>query len=128
MLSAAVRAAVPAVVMRGREDGVDVVSFRRHGPCPHAPLDLPEKPAGAPDDGAGAVVAAHIAAAEALMLIAETGTDGARARHLSIPLRVGDGDRKADGDAAVPAARAVDIPWAPECFACGGSGAQMSFA
>jgi hypothetical protein len=129
MLRAAVRMAVPVIVMRGREDGIDVVSFRQHGPCPHAALDVPERPGVAPDDGAGAVVAAHIAAAEALVLIARAHTGGARARHVTIPLRVdqseGDG---AAGAAQTPAARAVDIPWAPECFACGGSGVEMSFA
>ena len=129
MLRAAVRTAVPVIVMRGREDGIDVVSFRQHGPCPHVALDVPERPGVAPDDGAGAVVAAHIGAAEALVLIARAHTGGAPARHVSVPLRTdkSEGDGTA-GAAEAPATRSVDIPWAPECFACGGSGVEMSFA
>src|SRR5450432_2955816 len=41
LLPAAIRRAVPLVVLRGDESAADVVSFRRHGPCPHAPLDVP---------------------------------------------------------------------------------------
>ncbi|MBC8131624.1 MAG: hypothetical protein H7X95_01480 [Deltaproteobacteria bacterium] len=118
MLRAAVRLALPVVVMRGREDRIDVVSFRRHGPCAHAPLDVPEKAGAAPEDGAGTVVAAHIAAAEALALVAGAITGEGRARHVSIPIP----------GAAVWPERSTDIPWSPECFACGGAGAEMSFS
>lgn len=118
MLRAAVRLGVPAVVTRGRDDGVELVSFRRHGPCPHAPLDVPEQSGVPPQDGAGAVVAGHIAAAEVLVLLAGANTGEARARHTTIPLH--------GTTAGEP--RAIDIPWTPECFACGGSGSEMSFA
>jgi hypothetical protein len=122
MLRAAVRLGVPAILTRGRGDRIDVVSFRQHGPCPHAPLDVPYQVAVPSQDGPGAVVAAHIAAAEALAGLAGATTGNARARHIT----VGGGSDDAAGDA--PQTRAVDIPWKPECFACGGSGLEMSFA
>jgi hypothetical protein len=119
LLPAAIRLGVPLVVMRGQEGGdttVDVVSFRRHGPCPHAPLDVPRVAAVPVPEGAASVVAGTLAAAEALqILIGEPATArAARARHLRVPL---------DGGDAV----AQDLPWTPECFACGGSGSEMSF-
>jgi hypothetical protein len=119
MLRAAVRLGVPLVVARVRDDGVDVVSFRRHGPCPHAPLDVPTKDSSALENGGpGAVIAAELAATEALVLIAGAIAGSARARHVSVSF---------NEDVELPA-RAADIPWAPECFACGGSGSEMSFA
>ena len=88
MLRAAVRLGVPAVVTRGRDDGVELVSFRRHGPCPHAPLDVPEQSGVPPQDGAGAVVAGHIAAAEVLVLLAGANIGrGARPPHHHSPPR-----------------------------------------
>jgi hypothetical protein len=116
LLPAAVRRGVPLVVLRGQEDGdrvADVVSFRKHGPCPHAPLDVPRVAAVPVPEGAASVVAGTLAAAEALhVLIGRAGA--ARARLLRVPL---------DGaDAA-----GQDLPWTPECFACGGSGSEMSF-
>src|SRR6185369_15028292 len=45
MLRAAVRLGVPVVAMRAGPSGADVVSFRRHGPCPHASLDVPARAA-----------------------------------------------------------------------------------
>ncbi len=121
MLRAAIRLAIPVIVARGRDDGVQVVSFRRHGPCPHAALDVPEQTALPPDDGPGAVIAGNIAAAEALMLIAGASTGDARARHIRLPMHGATG-----ADDVAP--RATDIPWTPECFACGGSGSEMSFS
>jgi hypothetical protein len=129
MLRAAVRLAVPAVVVRGRGDAVDVVSFRRHGPCPHTPLGVPEQDAerdGPEGDGAGggdgvtlaaaaAVVAGTLGAAEALAVIAGAATGQARARHVRVTFAGGEG-RAQD--------MAQDIPWAPECFACGGTGGE----
>jgi hypothetical protein len=127
MLRAAVRLAVPAVVVRGRGDAVDVVSFRRHGPCPHTPLEVPEQDAerDGPDgdgDGAGvtlaaaaAVVAGTLGAAEALAVIAGAATGQARARHVRVTFAGGEG-RAPD--------LAQDIPWTPECFACGGTGGE----
>jgi hypothetical protein len=119
MLGAAVRLGIPAVIVRGREaEGIELVSFRAHGPCPHVPLDGTTKVTAAADDGASAVVAGHLAAAE--ILVGLCGIDTARpgvvtARMLRLP----------PGE-AVP--HSADIPWNPACFACGGSGQEMSFA
>lgn len=128
MLRAAVRLGVPVVVMRGREEGIDVLSFRRHGPCPHAPLDVPEQRGVPPQDGAEAVVAAHLAAAEVLVLLAGATTGQARARQVSIPAPVTAAAGADSGGGAGGAVRAADLPWTPECFACGGSGGEMSFS
>ncbi|HVU49091.1 MAG TPA: ThiF family adenylyltransferase [Polyangia bacterium] len=119
LLPAAIRRGVPLVVLRGQDGGdgaVDVVSFRKHGPCPHAPLDVPRVAAVPAPEGAARVVAGTAAAAEALhVLVAhDVPARAARARHLRVPLDGGD-----------PVAQ--DLPWTPECFACGGSGSEMSF-
>ncbi|HVZ71195.1 MAG TPA: hypothetical protein VHJ20_02370 [Polyangia bacterium] len=113
LLRAAVRRGVPVVVARVEGGAADVVSFRRHGPCPHAPLDVPVQAASTDAAGAGDVVAGTLAASEALTALLHLGGD-ARARHLRVPL---------DGRDAT----AQEIPWTPECFACGGSGHEMSF-
>jgi hypothetical protein len=119
MLGAAVRLGIPAVIVRGREaEGIELVSFRAHGPCPHVALDGPSRAGAPPDDGAAAVVAGHLAAAEILVGLA--GIEVARpgfgtARMLRLPPAH-----------AVP--HSADIPWNPACFACGGSGQEMSFA
>jgi hypothetical protein len=106
MLRAAVRLGVPVVVMRGGRAGADVVSFRHHGPCPHAALDVPARAADPiPEDGGLAVVAGTLAAAEACWRIASP-AEGPRARHLKL---------SPEGEPV-----AQDIPWAPECFVCGG--------
>jgi len=120
MLSAAIRLGVPVIVMRahldGHAEGADVVSFRRHGPCPHTPLDVPSRAATTGSDGPAAVVAGTVAAAEALWVLGAEGDPAQpRARHLRLPL---------DGGDAV----AEEIPWTPECFTCGGSGTEMSFS
>jgi hypothetical protein len=114
MLRASVRAGVPAIFMRGADEVVDVIAFRRHGPCPHAELDVPvpdAAPAG--DEGAEAVIAGALAAAEALGILAAPDAPP-RARHLRLPLAGG-------------APLAQEIPWAPECFLCGGHGRGASF-
>jgi hypothetical protein len=116
MLRAAVRLGVPVVVARSQEHAAELISFPAHGPCPHAPLDIPARSAAAAPDGPGAVVAGTLAAAEAIHSLLGTGGgagDG-RARHLSLPTGSGD-------------PRVQQIPWSPECFACGGSGSEMSF-
>jgi hypothetical protein len=119
MLGAAVRLGIPAVVVRGREaEGIELVSFRAHGPCPHVPLDGPSRAGAPPDESAAAVVAGHLAAAEILVGLAgiDPGRGGvATARMLRLPPAE-----------AVP--HSADIPWNPACFACGGSGQEMSFA
>ncbi|HVR64915.1 MAG TPA: ThiF family adenylyltransferase [Polyangia bacterium] len=113
MLRAAVRRGVPVVVVRGRDEGVELVSFRRNGPCPHAPLEVPSQRSAPASDRAAAVVAGTLAATEALHTLLGIGGD-APARHLSLPL-----------DGRPP--RAQEIPWSPACFACGGHGSEMSF-
>jgi len=115
MLRAAIRLGLPAIVVRAQEAQIDLLSFRRHGPCPHLALDLPEVPAAPNDGGPAAVVAGHAAAAEALLILAGATADDGRARHLRLPL-----------DGGPP--RTADLPWTPECFACGGVGTEMTFA
>lgn len=122
LLPAAIRRSVPLVVVRGGEAVADVVSFRKHGPCRHAPLDVPVNPpfgaAAVPaPEGAASVVAGTLAAGEALhvLLANDLPARSARARHLRVPLDGGD-------------ATAQDLPWTPECFACGGTGNEMSFS
>ena len=114
MLRAAVRLGVPVVVARALPEVIDIMSFRKHGPCPHVSLDVPEVTAStARQDSANAVVAAQLAAAEILMGIVADAADGPRARHTRLPL---------DGAAPTTAA----LPWTPECFACGGSATEAS--
>jgi hypothetical protein len=123
MMRAAVRLGIPAIVARAGAEKAELISFRRQGPCPHAPLDIPRREAaggaagGAAAAGAAAVVAGTLAAAEAIqtLLAAAGDLSRARARHLALPL-----------DGGEP--RAQDIPWSPECFACGGSATEMSFS
>jgi len=111
MLRAAVRLGIPVVVMRGGKPGADVVSFRHHGPCPHASLEVPLRPAEpVGEDGGQAVVAGTLAAAEAAWRIARP-EDGPRARHLKLAM---------DADPV-----AQEIPWAPECFVCGGQAREV---
>jgi hypothetical protein len=94
-------------------DVIDVMSFRKHGPCPHASLDVAEVAAStARQDGAAAVVAAQLAAAEILTVLVADDVVTPRARHMRLPLDGGD-------------PRTNDIPWTPECFACGGSATEM---
>ena len=116
MLRAAVRLGVPVVVARAGAAAVDVVSFRRQGPCPHVPLEVPEASASEPPAvGAEAVIAGEMAAAELLLLLAGALAGAPRAHHARLPL-----------DGGEP--RATEIPWAPECFACGGAGSEMVLA
>jgi len=118
MLRAALRHGIPAVVFRGRDEAVDLIAFRHQGPCPHAPLEVPTQASVSSQhgdgDGATAIVAGTLAATEALHLLLGNGGP-ARARHLTLPL-----------DGREP--RTQEIPWSPECFACGGSGTEMSFS
>lgn len=134
MLRAAVRLGIPAVLLRALDDRVELLALRQQGPCPHVDLAIPPRRAQGVQSGAAAVVAATLGAAEALLLLvrrAETpaATDdraarpagrpderaartNARARHMVLPL---------DGGAP----RMQEIPWSPECFACGGGAVEM---
>ena len=123
MLRATVRLGVPVVLMRALADRAEVLAVRRQGPCPHVDLAIPRRRSQGVLDGAAAVLAGTLGAAEALTLIVGRATTAgaapARARHLVVPL--------------VPAAeggapRAQDIPWLPECFACGGGASEMVFS
>jgi hypothetical protein len=61
-------------------------------------------------------VAATLAAAEAMLILVGARAPGARlAHHLAVALDGGE-------------MRAQEIPWAPECFACGGNGMEMVFS
>ena len=111
MLRAAVRYGLPVIAARGRNDRAEVIALRKQGPCPHTPVDIPEQRGTPSEPGAGAVLAGTLAATEALLALAGAGGD-ARARHISVPLDGGE-------------VRAQEIPWAPECFRCGGSSAEM---
>lgn len=111
MVRAAVHVAVPVVAVRTDTRSIDLLSLRRHGPCPHLPLDVPAGPSHATEsDPASAVVAGALTACEALDVV--VGRDGPRARHLRLVL----------GPGEEPLAQ--DIPWAPECFACGGNASE----
>ncbi len=139
MLRAAVRLGIPAVLLRALDDRVELLALREQGPCPHVELAIPPRRAQGAPAGASAVVAATLGAAEALLLLvrrrhheeAPRTTDddeaaiaaeppasrrakrvNARARHLVLPL---------DGSAP----RVQEIPWSPECFACGGGAVEM---
>lgn len=109
MLRAAVRLGIPAVVMRAADGQIDVIAFRRQGPCPHADLEIPVRASERGEGGAAAVVAGTLAATEALWVLALP-AEGPRARHLRLSL------------ASVGDPVAQEMPWAPECFACGGGG------
>jgi hypothetical protein len=111
MVRAAVRVAVPVVALRIDATSIDMLSLRRHGPCPHLPLDVAATPSHATESDPGiAVVAGALAACEALDIV--VGRDGSRARHLRLVL----------GPDQEPLAR--EIPWAPECFVCGGHASE----
>jgi hypothetical protein len=114
-LTATIRLGIPALVARARAGGVDLLSFRRHGPCPHRELASATRPAavGDLDQGAAAVLAGTLAASEALLVLAAPASPP-RARLLRLPL---------DGGAPVQA----ELPWAPECFLCGGRDQTASF-
>jgi hypothetical protein len=117
MLRWAVALGVPAVLMRSHPRVVDLVAFRRHGPCPHLDAGTVTRSplsggAAVPAhrDGVSAVIGGTLAACEILWILARPGA-GPRARHLRVPMT---SDRNED-----PLMQ--EIPWSPECFACGGT-------
>ena len=97
MLGALRRLGIPAVVVRAQADLVDLLSFPRRPPAVEAPLDTPAVRAPRARNGAAAVVAGALAAAEALHVLVGRAPRPA-ARHLRIPL---------DGEAPL----AQEIPW-----------------
>jgi hypothetical protein len=119
LLRTAIRLGVPALIgtVRADGDGVDLFAFRKHGPCPHVGQDLPLRPAsGGGASGAAAVVLGTLAASEALQLLVDPQSPP-RARLLRVALAPGG-----------PPSGVQEIPWAPECFRCGGNSPEASFA
>jgi hypothetical protein len=117
LLRTAIRLGVPALIGRAGAAGIDLFSFRRHGPCPHVDPDVPlHAGAASTPTGAAAVVLGTLAASEALQLLIDPQASP-RARLLRLGL---------DPDAPPPTVQ--EIPWAPECFRCGGNSAEARFA
>jgi len=54
MLRAALRRGTPVIVARATDVRAELLAFRKHGPCPHAALDIPPRVACASTDGPGA--------------------------------------------------------------------------
>jgi len=88
MLPAAIRRGVPAIVLRGGDTSADVVSFRRHGPCPHAPLDVPAVAPVPFPDGAASVVAGTLAACASPQSVARLDTARADFKEKVRPARM----------------------------------------
>jgi hypothetical protein len=119
LLRTAIRLGVPALIgtVRPDGDGVDLFAFRKHGPCPHVGQDIPLRPAsGGGASGAAAVVLGTLAASEALQLLVDPQAPP-RARLLRVVLAPGG-----------PPPGVQEIPWAPECFRCGGNSPEANFA
>jgi hypothetical protein len=118
LLRTAIQLGVPALIgtVPADGDGVDLFAFRKHGPCPHVGQDIPLRPAaGGGASGAAAVVLGTLAASEALQLLVDPQAPP-RARLLRVALAPG-------GSPGVQ-----EIPWAPECFRCGGNSPEANFA
>jgi hypothetical protein len=91
LAGAAARQGIALVAVHARPDRVDLLSFPRRAPDTDAPLDVPVRPATfLKDQGAAAVVAGTLAAAEALQRLLRRLDDGPRARHLRLPLDGGE--------------------------------------
>ena len=86
MAGAAARLGIPVVVMRAFHDRVDLVSFPRRAPAADAALEVPAQAAEPGSGGAEAVVAGTLAAAEALVSLANPAARGGAVRHLRFPL------------------------------------------
>jgi hypothetical protein len=117
LLRATVRLGLPVVFGRAVPDQIEVVSFRRHGPCPHVVLDVPPRSQSAAEPAATTPLVAGLVATELLGILLDP-KGGPRARILRLPL--------AGADQARPP-QASDIPWAPECFICGGQSQEAAF-
>ena len=82
MLKASIYLGVPVVVMRASPQGVEVIAFRRQGPCVHTSLMVPpRKRETSPEDASASVVAGTLAATEALWILVHPMAPP-RARHL----------------------------------------------
>jgi hypothetical protein len=85
MAAAASRLGIPVVVMRALADRVDLVSFPRRVPAADAHLEVPAQAAAPGSGGAEEVVAGTLAAAEALVSLANPAARGGVVRHLRFP-------------------------------------------
>jgi hypothetical protein len=99
MLGAAIRLGLPAIIVRGTAERVDVVSFPRRAPNDAASLDVPARAAELTVPGAADVVAGTLAAGEALVRLAAVDGDIGRIRHLQLPL-----------DGGAPVAQEIGVP------------------
>jgi hypothetical protein len=91
--TAALRLGMPVIFVRATPDAVDMVSFSGRAPSRDARPDAPVKPAATqPANGASAVLAGTLAAAEALTAIVREGAGpfAPRTRHLRLPLDGGE--------------------------------------
>jgi hypothetical protein len=116
LLRACVRLGRPVVFGRAHGEGVDLLSLRRHGPCPHQSLDVPARVGSVDLASSAAAPLLGILVASELLWILAAPQDGPRARLLRLSLAGDD------------APQASEIPWAPECFVCGGRGQEAVFA
>lgn len=92
MLGAAARVGVPVIVARAEPDRVDLLSFPRRDPDPHAEIDIRARPAQGAADGPTGVLAGTLAAAEALaaLLRDDAGPRAASTVHLRLPVDGGE--------------------------------------
>lgn len=86
MAGAARRLGIPVVVVRATPDLVDAVSFPGRAPDPAAALGAPAQAATPGSNGAEAVLAGALAAAEALVVLSDPVARGGAVRHLRLPL------------------------------------------
>jgi hypothetical protein len=86
MAGAAARLGLPVVVVRATPELVDVVSFPPRAPDPDASLAVPAQATTPGANGAEAVLAGTLAAAEALVALADPTSRGGAVRHLRLPL------------------------------------------
>jgi hypothetical protein len=119
LLRATVRRGLPVVFGRALAEQVDVLSFRRQGPCPHVALEIPVRAAAAREPGSAALAPflGALVATEVLGILVAP-QQGPRARLLRLPL--------AGGEQARPP-QVSELPWAPECFICGGQSQEAAF-
>ncbi|HZL19939.1 MAG TPA: hypothetical protein VFG23_19545 [Polyangia bacterium] len=91
MLGAAAQLGLPVVVVRATGGLVDLISFPRRDPAPTATLEIQPRPSMPAANGAEAILAGTLAAAETLTLLARSREangipTGTSPRHLRLPL------------------------------------------